>query len=146
MPRYLTFDEKTASALREQVPENKVFEHGADDALDYALGTDRNLVAVMPGGARQAAVAVFRKRKTAQAAPLVEVRKPVVPERNPVVEMRKTVVEERKPVASVAMLRDNRAVRTSGFLGLSDESFLEEERPAEVKKQSWWRKLWPEDE
>ena len=141
MPRYLTFDEKTASALREQVPEHKVFEHGADGALDYALGTDRNLVAVMPGGAsRQAAVAVFRKRKTSpQPAPSVEVRKPLVAERKP-------AVEARKPVASVAPPKENRAIRTSGFLGLTDESFFEEEQPAAPKKQSWWRKLWPEDE
>lgn len=148
MPRYLTFDEKTASTLRDQVPEHKVFEHGADDALDYALGTDRNLVAVMPGGAaRQAAVAVFRKRKTsAQAAPSVEVRRSVLPERKPLVEERTPFIDARNPVASVVPLRENRAFRTSGFLGLSDESLFEEEQPAVSKKQSWWRKLWPEDE
>jgi hypothetical protein len=128
MPRYLTFDEKTASALRTQVPEQQVFEHGASGAVDYALGCERNIVAVMPlPGARQAVVAVFRKPK--------------------VVTRSQSVAESRKPVASVSAVTalPDVAIRAGGFLGLRDEPVFEEE-PIAPRKQSWWRKIWPEDE
>ena len=129
MPRYLTFDEKTASALRTQVPEQQVFEHGAEDAVDYALHSDRNIVAVMPtGAAREAAVAVFRKRQMAKATPSSQPK-----------------VQERKPVAS-AKVTSMQSVRAGGFLGLRDEAFFEEQQPVTPKKQSWWRKIWPEEE
>lgn len=134
MPRYLTFDQKTASALRRQIPEEQVFEHGATGAVEYALGADRTMVAVMPTGAeREAAVAVFRRpRQMAKPAPAVETRKPVA------------------SVSSGASLqppnKNNVATRAGGFLGLRDEAFFEEDQPAAPRKQSWWRKLWPEDE
>lgn len=127
MPRYLTFDEKTASTLRKSLPERQVFEHGATEAVEYALGTDKTLVTVIPTGQEQrTAIAVFRR--PGQPA-------------NP-----RSPVEVRKPVASVAAPRENNvAVRAGGFLGLRDEVAFEEE-PAVPKKQSWWRKFWPEDE
>jgi hypothetical protein len=127
MPRYLTFDEKTATALRRQIPEEQVFEHGASGAVEYALGSDKTLVTVIPTGAeREAAIAVFRRPK--------QVVKPA------------PKVEERKPVASVQALTRDIAVRAGGFLGLRDEAVFEEEEPPAPKRQSWWRKLWPEDE
>lgn len=126
MPRYLTFDEKTATALRRQIPEEHVFEHGASGAVEYALGSNKTLVTVIPTGAeREAAIAVFRRPK--------QVVKPA------------PQVEARKPVASVQMPKRD-AVRAGGFLGLRDEAVFEEEEPAAPKKQSWWRKFWPEDE
>jgi hypothetical protein len=131
MPRYLTFDDKTASALRTQVPEQQVFEHGAEDAVDYALHSDRSIVAVMPSGAaREAAVAVFRKRRQVAATPTAA--------SNP-------KVQERKPVAS-ATVTPMQSVRAGGFLGLRDEAVFEDDRPVMPRKQSWWRKLWPEEE
>jgi hypothetical protein len=130
MPRYLTFDEKTASALRTQVPQQLVFEHGAEDAVDYAVHSDRSIVAVMPTVAtRQAAIAVFRKPAVA-AKPVTSAPK----------------VEARKRVASAPIPPKDAAIRAGGFLGLSDESIFDEDQPATRKKQSWWRKIWPEDE
>lgn len=135
MPRYLTFDQKTASRLREQVPGQQVFEHGAPDAVEYAMGSEKTLVTVMPAGeAREAAIAVFRRPKVSRPAQQNQ------PASNP-----GPVVELRKPVASVQAPKKNVAVRAGGFLGLHDEPVFEEElQPA--KKQSWWRKFWPEDE
>jgi hypothetical protein len=134
MPRFLTFDEKTAFTLRGQVSEQQVFEHGAKGAVDYALGSDKTLVTVIPtGAAREAAIAVFRRpRAVANPVPQVEQRGAVVP-------------EMRKPVASVPVPIRDSAVRAGGFLGLRDEMAFEEE-PVIKKKQSWWRHFWPEDE
>ena len=135
MPRFLTFDEKTASRLREQVPKQQVFEHGAAGAVDYALGSEKTLVTVMPtGAAREAAIAVFRHPNASRPAQPEH----AVPKPAPVVEMR-------KPPASVHPSTRNAAVRAGGFLGLHDESVFEEE-PQPARKQSWWRKFWPEDE
>jgi hypothetical protein len=136
MPRFLTFDQKTASRLREQVPKQQVFEHGASDAVDYALGSEKTLVTVMPtGAAREAAIAVFR-RTTAI--------KPAQP--NQAVASPAPAVQRPKPPASVLPIRQELAVRAGGFLGLHDEPVYEEEEPAVKKKQSWWRHFWPEDE
>jgi len=134
MPRYLTFDEKTASRLREQLPRKQVFEHGAAGAVEYAVGSDKTLVTVMPTGeAREAAIAVFRRPQASRPAqPNQAVPKPAP-------------VEMRKPPASVQLPKEKFAVRAGGFLGLHDEPVFEEEPPP-AKKQTWWRKLWPEDE
>lgn len=133
MPRYLTFDQKTASTLREQLPGQQVFEHGAPDAVDYALSSEKTLVTVIPtGAAREAAVAVFRRRKA---------QMPAEPAQKPA-----PLVEMRKPVASVPLPQKNSAIRAGGFLGLRDEVVFEQEEPPIKKRQSWWRHFWPEDE
>lgn len=134
MPRFLTFDEKTASKLRQHVPEQQVFEHGAKNAVNYALGSEKTLVTVMPTGfAREAAVAVFRRPNVvAKPAPQPEQRGAAVP-------------EMRKPAASVPVPIRDSALRAGGFLGLRDEMFFDQE-PVVKKKQSWWRHFWPEDE
>jgi hypothetical protein len=136
MPRYLTFDEKTASRLREQVPSQQVFEHGASGAVEYAMGSEKTLVTVMPTGeARETAIAVFRRPNASR---------PTQPEHG--VPKPAPVVEMRKPPASVHPPTRNAAVRAGGFLGLHDEPVFEEEEPQLPRKQSWWRKFWPEDE
>jgi len=134
MPRFLTFDEKTASTLREQVPEQQAFEHGAKSAVDYALGSEKTMVTVMPtGAAREAAIAVFRRpRVVAKPVPQPEQRAAAA-------------VEMRKPAASVPVPIRDSALRAGGFLGLRDEVAFEEE-PTVKKKQGWWRHFWPEDE
>jgi hypothetical protein len=133
MPRFLTFDEKTASRLREQVPKQQVFEHGAAEAVEYAVGSDKTLVTVMPTGeAREVAIAVFRRPQASRPAQPTQ----AVPKRAP--------VEMRKPPASVQLPKEI-VVRAGGFLGLHDEPVFEEE-PRPAKKQTWWRKFWPEDE
>ena len=136
MPRFLTFDQKTASRLREQVPGQQVFEHGAADAVEYAVGSEKTLVTVMPTGeAREAAIAVFRRPKLNRPA------QPNHAASNP-----GPVVEMRKPVASVQAPKQGVAVRAGGFLGLRDEPVFEDDEPAVRKKQSWWRHFWPEDD
>lgn len=134
MPRFLTFDEKTASRLRGQVPEQQVFEHAAKGAVDYALGSEKTMVTVMPtGAAREAAIAVFRRPRVAtKPVPQPEQHGAAVP-------------EMRKPVASVPVPIRDSALRAGGFLGLRDEMIFEEQ-PVVKKKQSWWRHFWPEDE
>ncbi|HEU5414217.1 MAG TPA: hypothetical protein VFW31_10695 [Candidatus Angelobacter sp.] len=134
MPRFLTFDEKTASTLREQVPEQQVFEHGAKSAVDYALGSEKTMVTVMPtGAAREAAIAVFRRPKLAKPVTQPELRGVVMP-------------EMRKPAASVPVPIRDSALRAGGFLGLRDEAVFED-APVVKKKQSWWRQhFWPDDE
>jgi hypothetical protein len=135
MPRFLTFDEKTASRLREQVPKQQVFEHGAASAVEYAMGSEKTLVTVMPTGeAREAAIAVFRRPKAAKPAPPSHVATNPAPP-----------VEMPKPPASVYPFKKEVVVRAGGFLGLHDEPVFEEE-PQIRKKQSWWRKFWPEEE
>lgn len=136
MPRFLTFDQKTASRLREQVPGQQVFEHGAADAVEYAVGSEKTLVTVMPTGeARDIAIAVFRRPK---------VSRPAQP--NQAASIPGPVVEMRKPVASVPAPKKDVTVRAGGFLGLRDEAVFEDDEPVVRKKQSWWRKLWPEDD
>jgi hypothetical protein len=55
-------------------------------------------------------------------------------------------VDAKKPAASVQPpARKEAATMAGGFLGLRDEAVFEDE-PAPRKKQSWWRKFWPEDE
>lgn len=138
MPRFLSFDEKTATRLRQQLPEQQVFEHKATDAVDYALGSEKDLVTVMPtGAARQAAIAVFRHRKAAKTAAAVSKSTPAV--------------QKRKPVASAPIERPELAgsaggFRAGGVLGLRDEVVFDDAPPVKRGKQSWWRKFWPEDD
>lgn len=136
MPRFLTFDQKTASRLREQVPGQQVFEHGAADAVEYAVGSEKTMVTVMPTGeARDIAIAVFRRPKLSRPA------QPNHADSSP-----DPVVEMRKPVASVQEPKQGVAVRAGGFLGLRDEPVFDDDEPVVKKKQSWWRHFWPEDD
>lgn len=138
MPRYLSFDEKTAARLRQQVPEQQVFEHRATDAVDYALGSERDLVTVMPtGAARQAAIAVFRHRKAANRMAAVSKPAPAVQKRKPVASI---------PIQQPELVSSAGSYRAGGILGLRDEVAFEEEQPVKRGKQSWWRKFWPEEE
>ncbi len=62
MARWLTFDRNTASALRKQLPREQVFEHGARNAVEYASGSNQNLVTLLPtGSSSEVAIAVFRQ-------------------------------------------------------------------------------------
>jgi hypothetical protein len=134
MPRFLTFDQKTASTLRQRLSKQQVFEHAAKGAVDYALGSEKTLVTVIPtGAAREAAIAVFRRPRLAKPVQPVEKRVPAA-------------VEMRKPAASVPLVTKESTVRAGGFLGLRDEAVFEEDQPVVKKKQSWWRHFWPEDE
>jgi hypothetical protein len=62
MARWLTFDRKTASTLRKQLPREQVFEHGSRNAVEYASGANQNLVTLLPtGSSGEVAIAVFRQ-------------------------------------------------------------------------------------
>jgi len=75
MARWLTFDRNTASALRKQLPREQVFEHGARNAVEYASGSNQNLVTLLPtGSSSEVAIAVFRQ----PAAKLASTPKPVL--------------------------------------------------------------------
>jgi hypothetical protein len=75
MARWLTFDRNTASALRKQLPREQIFEHGARNAVEYASGSNQNLVTLLPtGSTSEVAIAVFRQ----PAAKLASTPKPVL--------------------------------------------------------------------
>ena len=83
MARWLTFDRNTASALRKQLPREQVFEHGARNAVEYASGSNQNLVTLLPtGSSSEVAIAVFRQpaAKLASAPKPVLVQKPAAKE------------------------------------------------------------------
>jgi len=88
MARWLTFDRNTASALRKQLPREQVFEHGARNAVEYASGSNQNLVTLLPtGSSSEVAIAVFRQ-PAAKPAPvpkpvLVEKPAPAMKEQSP---------------------------------------------------------------
>ena len=128
MPRWIAFDQKTVTKLRERLPEQPVFEHAAPNVVQYAHGAAETLVAVLPANSdQQAAVAVFRKRVVERAHE---------PELPPDVDMRpkQPVKEEQK-----------RLVRPGGFLGLRDDPVFEQEAKPKEKK-NWWRRFWDEDD
>jgi len=77
MPRWLTFDSRTASRLRRQLKGDQVFEHGASGAVDYAVNIHTSTVAVIPTEVPgQAAVAVIRPVALPRAAALPAQKKP----------------------------------------------------------------------
>ena len=147
MARLIAFDQKMASALRQQMPQHQTFEHGAADVVDFAKDGPETLVAVLPADAQNlAGVAVFRRPKIERPAMAQPPQKtesyvghiqPAHPEAHE---------ESVRPFVSVQELRapDPLRIRAGGFLGLRDEAvFEEEQKPPE--KRSWWRKFWDED-
>ncbi len=65
MPRWIVFDQLTASTLRSRLPQATVFEAPGRAALEYALDNPRRVVAVLP----PATVAVFRPSSIQTAPP-----------------------------------------------------------------------------
>lgn len=62
MPRWITFDEKSADGLRSRVPPESVFEAPGRTALEYALSSSGRVVAVLnPRIGNQCAVALFHR-------------------------------------------------------------------------------------
>lgn len=62
MPRWIVFDQVTASELRSRLPQASVFEAPGRAALEYALANPKSVVTVLPGVApgSPSAIAVFR--------------------------------------------------------------------------------------
>lgn len=82
MARWLTFDGKTASTLRKQLPREQVFEHGAHNAVEYASGSKQNLVTLLPtGSSGEVAIAVFRQSAARTASSVAPAPRPVLVEK-----------------------------------------------------------------
>jgi len=130
MPQWTTFDEETSSALRAKVPGETVIELLDASAMEHALQRGEPVVAVLPAhGLSQAGLAVFRWNRIPAATP-----PPPEPARSS------------DPVAPVApkseLKQSSKNFRATGFLGLTDEVFEEEEEVQE--KKSWWKRFWEE--
>lgn len=70
MARWITFDPTTARELRSRVPMEGVFEAPGRSALEYALSSSGNVVAVLDAGLTdQRALAVFRRTPALKGAP-----------------------------------------------------------------------------
>jgi hypothetical protein len=63
--RWITFDQETYSALRSVRPQENVFEFPSRSALQYALESEKTVVAVLTAGPREAALVTFRKQRVA---------------------------------------------------------------------------------
>jgi hypothetical protein len=111
MPRWIVFDQATATELRARLPKASVFEAPGRAVVEYALdshNSHRSVVAVLPPVfGSGSAVAVFRPDRTPTSQP-----SPAKPSH----------------------------IRAGGILGLNDESVLEEEEVAERSKWwQFWR-------
>lgn len=172
MARWLTFDRKTASTLRKQLPREQVFEHGAHSAVEYASGTQQDLVTLLPTGSTgEVAIAVFRQASVKNAAKPVLVEKPgpaseAVPSTQKAPSAWKVVAPaptvavtpkaetsvpaaqtpEPKHEAKLPFVRQMPPMtRAGGILGTRDE-FVFEEEPVAKPKRNWWQRFWDEDE
>lgn len=159
MARLIAFDQKTAAALRREMPQHQTFEHGAADVVDFAMGGPETLVAVLPVDApNQAGVAVFRRPRVERfPRPMHQPEVDAAQTENPVQRpTQQTISAPEVSAQSIAhqVSPTSRAqepielaplrIRAGGFLGLRDEAvFEEEQKPPE--KRSWWRKFWDED-
>ena len=82
MARWLTFDGKTASTLRKQLPREQVFEHGSRNAVEYASVSNQNLVTLLPtGSSGEVAIAVFRQPASRTASSAAPASKPALVEK-----------------------------------------------------------------
>ncbi|HKW77119.1 MAG TPA: hypothetical protein VJN64_16420 [Terriglobales bacterium] len=153
MARLIAFDQKTAAALRQQMPQHQIFEHGAADVVDFAIGGPETLVAVLPVDTPgEAGVAVFRRQRIERQAPAQP------PQETTVSAQSEASVERMEPnhrqaredsvhSVSVEEPRDTAPlrIRAGGFLGLRDEAVFEEEGEKPAQKGGWWRRFWDED-
>jgi hypothetical protein len=122
MPRWIVFDQDTASELRSRLPQASVFEAPGRAALEYALNSPRSVVAVLPPSlGNGSAVAVFRPGR-AGSRPAT-----TTPRRD----------EGGIRTESAPPVKPSR-VRAGGFLGLNDEVVVEEETP---HKKNWWQRF-----
>jgi len=70
LPRWIVFDQATATTLRSRLPQAAVFEAPGRAALEYALDTPKSLVTLLtrqPG--EQPIIAVFRPQRSQPVVP-----------------------------------------------------------------------------
>jgi hypothetical protein len=123
MPRWIVFDQDTASKLRSHLPQASVFEAPGRAALEYALNNPRSVVTVLPPAVGNGAmVAVFRPERTLSRPARTSYGGPG------------------GSGTAAAPVKSSR-VRASGFLGLNDAPVLEEDEEQEEKRRWWefWR-------
>lgn len=148
MARWIAFDQQTSSLLRSKLllltpAHGTQVETFGRSAIDYALAKPGAVVTLLPAaGSLDIGIAVFRrpKKRVAGVAPALvgkAVPAPAIPMPAARVSSSPKTMIPKAPKAPIT--------RAGGFLGLSDESILEDE-PIEPEKKSWWRKLWDEDE
>lgn len=141
MPRWIVFDQGTFAKLRRQFPREHVFEHGARNAVAYALDRPETTVAVLaPGPDEKAGVAVFRRGMARKITPQQKLVT-ATPKPKPAAE--KAPVKERAD--NLPRSTPHSQVRAGGLLGLRDETVFEDE-PKPQRGKKWWRRFWPEDE
>ncbi len=134
MARWIAFDQKTSSLLRSTLAQGTTVMTFGRGAIDYALAKPGAVVTLLPAaGGLDVGIAVFRRpqKRVAGLAP-VSAPKPV------------PMPAPTKDVARVVSSLPPRsaATRAGGFLGLSDETYLEDEPSPE--KKGWLRKFWDE--
>lgn len=149
MARLIAFDQKTAAALRQQMPQHQIFEHGASDVADYLVGGPETLVAVLPvDSPGEAGVAVFRRTRVAEAISNSAHSEEILAENSlqPALPQ-ETTGHPVNPPDRFAEHRQaaSRRTRAGGFLGLRDEAVFEDEEEKPLQKQSWWSRFWNED-
>ncbi|HKD82289.1 MAG TPA: hypothetical protein VKH81_21530 [Candidatus Angelobacter sp.] len=133
MARWIAFDQQTSSLLRSSLARGTTVETFGRGAVDYALAKPGAVVTLLPAaGGIDVGIAVFRRpKKLAVNAAPVPVAKP------------RPLSGPAKPAAKVhSPLPPRATTRAGGFLGLSDESVIEEELVEE--KKGWWRRFWDE--
>jgi hypothetical protein len=114
MVRWIAFDQATATRLRSRLPQDSVFEAPGRSALEYALNATRPVVVLLePGGGEETTIAVFRATPSGEAA--------------------HSYVEE-----AASAVHDEKPVRASGFLGLSDD-FIGADEEENAEKTRWWQ-------
>ena len=110
MPNWTTFDEDTSAALHSKLPEQSIVQLDGHLALEHVLKRGETIVAMLPGGGLGES-ALAVFRWNQVAAP-----------------------------APIPAPPRSANVRATGFLGLTDEAFFEEEQGQE--KKSWWKRFW----
>jgi hypothetical protein len=172
MARLIAFDQQTTAALRQQLPQHQIFEHGATDVADYLIDGPETLVAVLPVDALgEAGVAVFRRvrpeRATAQptqasdsstqsqeASPAAQPLESAVNGDEPDAIARNFDSSgtsqhlpgnslKSSPSAAEIIAIASARTRPGGLLGLRDEAVFDEEAKL-PEKRGWWKRFWDE--
>ena len=147
MTRWIAFDPETTSLLRSNLSQGTRIDTLRRGPVDYALARAGAVITVLPapenGGL---GIAVFRapRHLAAPAPAAVRPAAAVQPVATPPAQATRpsTITSSEPPAATARPTVTRTGTRASGFLGLSDELFEEEE--AVEEKKSWWKKLWDE--
>jgi hypothetical protein len=155
MTRWIAFDQETTSLLRSNLAQGTRVETLRRGPVDYALARAGAVITVLPapenGGL---GIAVFRPSRHLAMHPSIAVQPAAAAQPasaappSAVVAPPAKVAQPASPTPPVPTASSARAVagrvgtRASGFLGLSDELFEEEEVVEE--KKAWWKRLWEE--